>query len=127
VNLPGSEAVREAFAIGKQQSLWELSDGHRRVLATMLSDAKPADRVIYEYALETLRQLLSEAGPALAETLRVGVARMIVAVANASGKGFLGTGEKVTPEERACIRQINGALALDSTEAGAWLMEQVGS
>ncbi len=127
VNLPGFEEIRESMEIGRQQSQWELSDDHRRVLATMLTAAKPSDRVIYEFALETIRMLLAEVGPTLAETLRVGMARMIVAVANASGKGFLGTGEKVSPEERSCIRLINAELGLDRTEAGAWLMKQVGA
>ena len=47
---------------------------------------------------------------------------MIVAVAHASGDGFLGTGEKVSPDERACILEINAELELDRTDAGAWLM-----
>src|SRR5262249_57806704 len=74
VNLPGPEAIREAFEIGRQQAQWEITDEHRRVLATMLSAPKPSDRVIYEYAIDTLRMLLAEAGPTLAEPLRTGIA-----------------------------------------------------
>jgi hypothetical protein len=127
VNLPGPDALREEIEIGKQMASWEIADEHRRVLATLLSSAKPSDRVIYDYALATLKQLLDEAGPALAETLRTGIARMIVAVAYASGDGILGTGEKVSAEERSCIREINAELGLDRTEAGAWLMHHLGA
>lgn len=127
VNLPGFEEIRESIEIARQQAQWDLSEEHRRVLASMLTSAKPPDRVIYEFALETLRQLLATVSATLAETLRFGMARMIVAVANASGKGLLGTGEKVSAEERSCIRLINAELGLDRTEAGAWLMKQVGA
>ena len=127
VNLPGFEAIREALEIGRQQSQWELTDDHRAVLGMMLSAAKPPDRVIYEYALDTLRQLLDEAGPTLADAIRFGIARMIVAVANAAGKGPLGSGEKVSPEERGCILMINAELGLDQTEAGAWLIGHLGA
>lgn len=127
VNLPGSEEILESLEIARQQAQWDLSEPHRRVLATMLTSAKPPDRVIYEFAIETLRLLLSDASVVLAETLRTGMAKMIVAVAHAAGKGFLGTGEKVSAEERSCIRLINAELGLDRTEAGAWLMKQVGA
>jgi hypothetical protein len=126
VNLPDLEALREAFEIGKQESRWEIDDAHRSVLKAMLAAPKPADRIVYEYAVETLRLLLLEAGPELAETIRTGVAQMIVAVAHASGEGFLGTGEKISDDERTCIRKINTELGLDQTQAGAWLMERVG-
>ncbi len=127
INLPGPDALREEIEIGKQQASWEIAEEHRRVLGTLLSSAKPSDRVIYDYALATLKQLLVEAGPALAETLRTGIARMIVAVAHAAGDGVLGAGEKVSPEERTCIREINAELGLDQTEAGAWLMQHLGA
>jgi hypothetical protein len=127
VGLPGPEVLREEIEISKQLALWEVIDEHRRVLGTLLSAAKPADRIVYDYALATLKQLIGEAGPALAEALRTGIARSVVAVAHASGNGFLGGGEKVSAEERACIRQIKDALGLDQTEAGHWLMEQVGA
>jgi hypothetical protein len=127
LNLPGVEEIREALEIARQQAQWELSDDHRRALGLMLSASKPADRVIYEFALETLRLLLAEVGGPLAETLRTGMAKMIVAVAYASGSGPFGTGEKVSPEERSCIRLINAELGLDRTEPGAWLMRQIGA
>jgi hypothetical protein len=126
VNLPGAEEIRETLEITRQQSRWELDEEHRRVLGTMLSAPKAADRVIYEYALETLRQYLTECSPDLSETIRTEVARMIVAVAHASGKGFLGRGEKVSPEERTCIRRINDVLGLDQIPSASWLMEQIG-
>jgi hypothetical protein len=124
-NLPDLETLRTSFEIGKQESQWEIDEAHRRVLRDLLAAPKPSDLLVYEFALETLRALLAEAGAEFAATLRTGIARMIVAVANASGDGFLGTGEKISPEERACIRRINSELGLDQTEAGAWLMENL--
>ncbi len=119
LDVPGSEQVREAFAIGKQEALLELEPEHRRALGTLMSAPKPADRIIYEYALETLRQLLDVATPDLALVMRAAVAQMVVAVARASGKGPLGSGPKVSPEERACIKEIADALDLERAEPAA--------
>ena len=69
---PRAEALREEIEINKQLSLWNISDEHRRVLGTLLSAAKPADRIVYDYALATLKGLLSEAGPELAEESATG-------------------------------------------------------
>jgi hypothetical protein len=126
LSLPGAEEILESFEIGRQESSWDISTEHRQVLAALLRSPKPSDRATYEYALETLKELLAVAGPQLAETLRNGVARMIVAVAHASGEGLLGTGERISPEERACIRRIATELVLDKEEAAAWLLEQLG-
>src|SRR3954453_8822550 len=109
---PGFEAIRESFVIGAEEGRIEMSREHRRVLGTLLTSAKPPDRVIYEYAVETLRQFLATASPAVAEQVRTAVARMVVHIAEASGEGIFGTGEKVSPEERACIEQIDAALSL---------------
>jgi hypothetical protein len=119
LDLPGSEQVREAFAIGQQEARLPLDEAHRKVLGALLSHARPADRIIYDYALETLRDYLDQASPAVSAELRGAVARMIVAVAESSGKGFLGTGRKVTPEERHCIHEIAAALDLDRTPEAA--------
>lgn len=122
IDWPGSEAVREAYAIGQQEARLPISDAHREVLGGLLSHAKPSDRIIYEYALETLSTFLAAADPTVASTLKAAVARSIVAVAAASGKGFLGTGRKVTPDERACIDEIARRLDLaSSAEAAASL------
>ncbi len=44
---------------------------------------------------------------------------MIVAAAEASGEGLLGTGPKVSPQEKACIKQIDSVLSLSDSEAAA--------
>lgn len=119
LDMPGSESIREAFTIGKQEAQLDLDPEHRRVLGTLMTASKPADRVIYEYALETLRRFLDVATPELALTTRAAVAQMIVAVARASGKGPLGSGPKVSDEERDCIAQISEALGLESSEVPA--------
>lgn len=125
LDLPGSEHIREAFAIGKQERAFDLAKEHRRVLGTLLSHAKPSDLVIYEYALETLKDLLLEVTPQTAEQIRAAVARMIVVVAQASGEGFLGTGPKISPEEKACIKVITNALSLQTTPASADILKPV--
>lgn len=112
---PGSEAVREAYALGQQEAKLEVGEAHGKVLRGLLAHAKPSDRIIYEYALETLKLYLVEASAPVAEVLRAAVSRGIVAVAEASGKGFLGMGRKVTDEERACIAEIAGALNLTTS------------
>ncbi len=112
LDIPGSEAIREAFAIGKEESRVNLTDDHRKALDSMLTTARPADRVIYEYALETLKQYLSLAQPGVAAGLRVFVAQAVVDVAKASGKQTFGSGDKVSPEERECIAHIAAELQL---------------
>ena len=126
LDLPGSEHIREAFEIGKQEAAFAMAPEHRRVLGTLVSHARPSDLVIYEYALETLKDLLPMLSPALADTVRAAIARTIVAVARASGEAFLGTGEKVSPEERACIAQIDQDLALSGSPRAAAALQGVG-
>jgi len=124
LDLPGSEHLREALALGMQEGKFDISKEHGHILGTLVSGAKPCDLVIYEYALETLRQAMAEVTAPLAEKLRIAVARMIVVVAEASGEGLLGTGPKVSPQEEACIKQIDSVLSLsDSTAAAAVLTD----
>jgi hypothetical protein len=121
-DIPGLEAIRESIAIGAEESRLPLSDEHRETLGTLLSTGRHADRIIYEYALETLKDYLTAATPAVADSLRVAVARMIVAVAQASGEGVFGTGEKVSPEERTCVGQIAAELRLAETPKAAEIL-----
>ena len=122
LDIPGSEALRESVAIGAQEARLEISGEHSKVVGSMLTSAKPPDRVIYEYALETLEEYLAVAQPAVADKLRAAVARMIVAVARASGERLFGLGEKVAPEERECIGHIAARLRLtESSQAAAHL------
>jgi hypothetical protein len=112
VDIQGSEAFREAVAIGAQEARLEIAPEHSKVVGSMLQSAKPPDRVIYEYALATLKEYLALAQPAVAEQLRAAVARSVVAVARASGERLFGLGEKVQPEERECIGHIAAELRL---------------
>jgi hypothetical protein len=111
LDIPGSEAIREAFAIGREEARVDVTDEHRKVIDSMLT-ARPADRVVYEYALETLKQYLSLAQPAVAAGLRAFVAGAVVDVAAASGKRTFGAGEKISPQERECIAHIADELQL---------------
>jgi hypothetical protein len=125
VDLPGFEHIREAFAIGEQESPLPIAKEHRRVLGTFISNARPSDLIVYEFALETLKGILLEVSPKVAETLRIAIARMIVAVAQASGEGWLGTGPKISPEEKACIDKIANELSLRATPAAAGILKDV--
>src|SRR2546426_7194744 len=58
LDLPGSEHIRESFAIGQQEAAFEMTKEHRRVIGSLLSHARAPDLVIYEYALETLKGVL---------------------------------------------------------------------
>lgn len=122
VDVPGFEAIREAFAIGRQEKHLEISKEHRRVLGTMLGNAKPADLVIYDFALETLADFLDLATADVAEQVRHAVAKTTYAVASASGEGLLGTGEKINRHELEVIQHIAETLKLnESAEAKAIL------
>jgi len=125
LKLPRAETIREAFTIGRQEASWDINSEHRQVLKALLDSSRPSDRATYEYALELLKDLVEAAGPELAESIRNGVARMIVAVAKASGDGFLGTGDLVSHDELACIRRIETTLGLPQAEAAAWLLDQL--
>jgi hypothetical protein len=81
---------------------------------------------MYEYALDTLKELLPLLTPALVEKVRAAIARMVMAVAQASGEGFLGTGEKISPEERACIAQIDRELSLSGSSRAAEVLKPLG-
>jgi hypothetical protein len=112
----GSEAVREAFAIGMEETRMKMDADHGKVVNSMLT-ARPSDRIIYEYALETLKQYLTIADPAVAKGIRTLVAESVVDVARASGKGPLGSGQKVSPQERECIGRIAEELRLSDSPA----------
>jgi hypothetical protein len=127
LDLPGSEHIRESFVLGAQEGKFEIEKHHRRVLSTLVTNAKPCDLVFYEYALETLRITLGVLTPSLAERVRAAVARMIVAVAKASGEGIGGTGPKISPQERACIEVIDETLSLSETEPAAAVLAEVSS
>jgi hypothetical protein len=124
LDLPGFEEIREGFVIGEEEAAFEMSKAHRHVLGTLLTSAKPADVVIYDYALETLREFLAAATVPLAERIRTAVAHMIVAVAQAAGKGwFGGAGQKVSLEEKSCIGQIAKELSLQTSPKAAALLK----
>ena len=128
VNLPGAESLRESWALGRQEGVLQRQDDvemtrpHRRVLSSLLTGAKAPDQVIYDYALETLALLVRQARPELVEHLRTAVARMVVAVAQASGEGWFGSGETVSEGERACIERIANELGLRESAAAAEIL-----
>ncbi len=116
VDMPGFEAIREAFVIGRQEKKLEMSVEHRRLLGTLLGNVKPSDHVIYEYALDSLRLFLGQAEDSVANEVRSAVGRMIIAVAKASGDGLMGTGQKISREEERAIKRIADRLELQKSE-----------
>lgn len=124
-DVPGFEAIREAFAIGREEGKLAIEKPHAAVLKSLLSGAKPSDLVIYEYALDTLHLFLAAADPRAAEETRTAVAKMIVRVARASGEGLFGTGEKVSRHEEACIKSIAERLNLRAVPAAAEALEKI--
>src|SRR5262249_36376891 len=125
LDLPGFEEIRESFEIGRQEAVLHMDRAHRRVLGAMLSHARPSDLVIYEYALDTLAQALPLLAAPLADERRTAMGGMGGAVAEASGKGFLGTGTKISEYEKSCIEQIDRALGLSSVPAAAKILEAI--
>ena len=123
--LPGSEALREAFEIGKQERGLEMTRAHGRVLGTLMTGMKPSDRVIYDYALETLRLFLTKADANVAKHVRDSVARSILAVARSSGEGFFGSGKKISAQEKACIDLISEELGLRESDLAAQILKEL--
>ena len=122
---PGSEILRESFALGAQEGRLDIEKDDDRVLKSLGSNAKPLDLVTYEYALETLQMVLGALTPGLAERVRTAVAQMGVAVARVSGERIGGTGAKVSDYERACIAQIREALSLGESSSAASTLAEV--
>jgi hypothetical protein len=126
LNIHGLEAVRESYAIGAEKAELRIDEAHEKVLAGFLAQARPSDLLVYEYALETLRLFLAEADTGLAEHIRTRVAEMIVSVAQAAGKQLFGTGDKVSSEERDCIKTIASALDLAKSKRAIEVLTSLG-
>jgi len=122
LDITGFESWREAFAIGEEEGGLQITPEHKKVLDSMLTTVRRPDRVIYEYALETIKQYLAIAHPTVCERVRTLVANGVVHVAKASGKGILGTGEKVSAQERECINHITAELRLTDTAGAAAIL-----
>ncbi|GAB4136036.1 MAG: hypothetical protein Tsb009_02900 [Planctomycetaceae bacterium] len=125
VDIPSFESIREAFSIGRQERKLDISPEHRNLLGTLLGNAKPSDRIIYEFAMETLQRFLTETTPEIAEQIRTAIARMIVNVAKASGEGLLGTGEKINRHEYQLIQEISSTLDLKSSDEANSILKQI--
>ena len=122
---PSAVSFQLAVADPSEERKLSIEKPHAAVLKSLLSHAKPSDRVIYEYALETLKQFLDAAEASVAEQTRTAVARMIVRVARASGEGLFGTGDKVSRHEEACVKHIADDLSLRSSPAAAEALKKI--
>jgi len=125
LDIPGFEAIREAFALGRQERSLEVAVEHRHLLGTLLKSPKPSDLVLYEFALETLASFLNQTTPEIAESVRTAVARTMIAVAKASGEGLLGTGEKINRQEFKTIGHVAERLNLRESESAAALLDAI--
>ena len=98
LDIAGPEAFREAFAIGEEEARLDMAPEHRKVVDSLLSNT---DQVLYEHAMETLKEYLAIAQPAVVDRVRTLVARMIVHVAKAAGKGIFGAREEESDRKSA--------------------------
>lgn len=105
--------------------MFEIEHAHARELDRFLAEVRASDRIVYDYALETLRMFLDAAPEILANVIRDRVAEMIAGVAEASGKGAFGTGEKVSIRERECIQRIDVALDLRSSTGARSALDRI--
>ena len=124
-DLPGFEKLRESVEIGRQEKRLEIDRKHSRVLGSLLSQAKPSDLAVYEYAVQTLEVFFSAADAAVVEELRVSIARMVVAVAEASGEGFFGSGEKISEQEWYAIQKVDTRLSLRESAAARETLQKL--
>ena len=124
-DLPGFESLRESHAIGKQEKQFEINREHSRVLGSLLSQAKPSDLAIYDHAVQTLEVFFSVAEASVVDQMRSSIARMIVAVAEASGEGFFGSGEKVSEQEWYAIQKVDSRLGLRQSEAAREILQKL--
>ena len=125
VDIPTFKSLREAVVIGEEELDLQITPEHSEILDSMFTTVRRADRVVYEYALETLKQFLAITQPAVVEKVRTLVAKGVVHVAKASGKGIFRTGEKVSPQERECISHIAAELRLMDTPGAAEILNKL--
>jgi len=118
------KTISQPFIVALMVDLLEIEPGHRRTLGLLLKGAKAPDRIIYEYALETIRLFLDQATAPVGDAARAAVARSIVRVAEASSRGFFHT-QTVTQAERECIGHIASALRLDQSEQAVKDLKQL--
>ena len=123
VDIPGFEAIREAWAIGREEKQFEITKEHRQSLGTLLKGTKPSDLIIYEYALDTLLMVFEFLDPPLVSQMKTAISRMMLNVANASGEGLLGTGEKLNRHEVQCIEEITEKLQLRQSSDAAQVLK----
>lgn len=119
--------VREALVIGEQESELAVADHDVRVLHGLLTFRRPSDRIVYDYAFDTLHEYFELANPDVVETLKMLVARSIVAVSEAAGEGWFGSGNAPSDEQQSCIEAICKHLELrESPTARVILAETCG-
>lgn len=118
-------SLRDAYAIAEQETALAIDTEHAAILHGLLTEAKPPLLVIYEHALETLAMFLSIANPDLTELVKTAVARMMVAVAKASGNGWFGSGGEPTDAQRKLVRLISEQLTLQRSPTASVVMEEL--
>ena len=121
----GVHNLRELSAISELVTDLHLEAPDQRQLRSMLTNRRPVDAIIYDYAIETLNLFLDFADPKTAKSLRNVIARTMVSVAHASGKGWFGTGAQATPKQVELINRINDALKLNRSEIAERLLELI--
>jgi hypothetical protein len=124
-DLLGIASVRDAYALAEQETALVIDADHEEILHDLFIAPKRTDVIVHEYALQTLRMFLSLANSDLVELIKAAVARMIVAVANASGEGWFGAGSKPTEDQRECICEIASTLELHESKTACVVLEEL--
>ena len=117
--------VREAFVIGEQESSLAVSAEDVKTLDGMLAFHRPADIIIYEYALDTLSLYFTMANSDVVEVLKMAIARSIVAVSKAAGEGWFGSGSRPSEDQRACIDTICLRLKLGESKSATAVLAEI--
>jgi hypothetical protein len=120
-------AVRAALVVGEQEIALAVSTADRETLNGMLAFHRPADIIIYEYALDTLNLYFTMANADVVELLKTTVARSVVAVSKAAGEGWFGRGSTPSEDQRACIDAICLRLKLGESKTAAAVLEEINS
>lgn len=75
-------------------------------MAGHLAFHRPADIIIYEYAMDTLSLYFTMANSDVVKVMKTAISRSIVAMAKAAGEGWFGSGRRPTEDQRVCIDTI---------------------
>jgi hypothetical protein len=81
-------------------------------LRSLLINRRDVDGIIYEYAIETIRQFLTKCDPHVAHEVRVFIATTMKSIVDSTASGTFGLGRKPSAEQIRVVRQVSDKLDL---------------